>query len=408
MELQASSHPPAARPLSARMVGRLGLTPSRNLWLLAAAAFCMSFGMAAQNSVGNNFQVETLRMTAADRGIMEGGRELPGLLLVFISALAVAVPVPRLASFCIATMALQYFGFSFVTDIWQLIGLTAFGSIGMHMWMPLSRELNLSLGDKTQSGRALGFMAGVGSAGGLAGMVSVYLFAPGLGYRVMFLWAAIGLTVAALLVSRVRSPRPPGQEKRARFVIRREYSFYYLLQFLEGSARQIWGSFAMFTLVATYGIDVRTVTVMLIVNSLLTTFVNPRIGIWIDQWGERKALMVGYGGLILVFAAFGLNTTGWLAIAIYFTYSTMFAFQMAVPSYLHKVARPGDLSPSLAMGVTFEHLAGVAIPVIGGILWVTYGYTYAFLVGALVSTICFLAVTRLPGGRLVTTEATAR
>ena len=41
-------------------------------------------------------------------------------------------------------MALQYLGYSFVTDIWQLIGLTIFGSIGFHLWAPLQRELNLS------------------------------------------------------------------------------------------------------------------------------------------------------------------------------------------------------------------------------------------------------------------------
>lgn len=407
MAVHAPAHQPPRGTILDRLLGRLGLTASRNLLLLAGAAFCLTFGMAAQNAVGNNFQVETLQMTAADRGIMEGGRELPGLLLVFISAVAVAVPVPRLAAFCVGTMALQYLGFSFVTDVWQLIGLVVFGSVGFHMWMPLSRELNLSLGDKSRSGRALGFMAGVGSAGGLIGMVTVYVFAPALGYRTMFLWAAIGLAIAAALVSQVKSPRPPEHEKRARFVIRREYSFYYLLNFLEGSARQIWGSFAMFTLVKNYGIDVRTVTMMLIVNSLITIFMNPRIGMWIDQWGERRALMVGYGGLILVFAAFALNTDGWLAIAIYFTYSTMFAFNMATPSYLHKIARPGELSPSLAMGVTFEHLAGIAIPVIGGMLWVTYGYRYAFLVGAAVAVICFVAVTRLPKGKLVPVDATA-
>jgi predicted MFS family arabinose efflux permease len=217
----------------------------------------------------------------------------------------------------------------------------------------------------------------------------------------MFLWAAVGLTAASVFVSMVKSPRAPEHEKRARFILRREYSFYYLLTFLEGSARQIWGSFAMFTLVKNFGIDVRTVTMMLIVNSLFTVFMNPRIGVWIDQWGERKALMVGYGLLICVFGSFALNTQAWLAIAIYFTYSTVFAFNMATPSYLHKITRPGELSPSLAMGVTFEHLAGVAIPVIGGELWVTYGYTYAFLVGAAIATICLFTVSRLPRGKLV-------
>jgi predicted MFS family arabinose efflux permease len=384
-----------------RILARFGLSYSRNLGLLAAAGFCLAFGMAAQNAVGNNFQVETLGMTAADRGLMEGGRELPGLLMVAISALAVAVPVPKLALLTVGTMAVQYFGFSFVTDIWQLIALTVFGSIGFHMWAPLSRELNLSLGDKSRSGRALGFMGGVGSAGGLIGMIMVFILAPSLGYRAMFLFSSVALTASAVLLGRVTSPRTPDHEVRKRFVLRREYSFYYVLTFLEGSARQIWGSFAMFTLVKTYGIDVRTVTAMLIANSLLTVYMNPKIGAWIDQWGERKALMVGYGGLTLVFAGFAFTTEAWQAIAVFFTYSTMYAFNMATPSYLHKIARPGELSPSLAMGVTAEHLAGVAIPVVGGLLWVTYGYTFAFLIGAFVATVCLVTVTRLPRGRLV-------
>lgn len=394
-------------PFVTPFLATLGLASTRNLLLLAGTAFCLSFGMAAQNAVGNNFQVETLQMTAADRGIMEGGRELPGLLLVLISALTVALPVPRLAMICIMTMAVQYLGYSFVGDVWQLIGLTIFGSIGFHMWMPLQRELNLSIGDKSQSGRALGLMGGIGSAGALTGMGLVYAFAPSLGYRTMFLWAFLGLVAGAILVTFVKSPRAPGHEKRARFILRREYSFYYMLTFLEGSARQIWGSFAMFTLVKNFGIDVRTVTLMLVINSLLTTFLNPKIGVWIDQWGERKALMVCYAGLITVFTIFALNTAPWVAIAIFFAYSTMFAFSMATPSYLHKIARPGELSPSLAMGVSFEHLAGVAIPIVGGMLWVTYGYTYAFLVGAFVSVICFAAVTQLPKGRLIKAESAA-
>jgi predicted MFS family arabinose efflux permease len=357
--------------------------------------------------VATNFQIETLGMTAADRGFMEGSREISGLLLVFISAATVAVAVPRLGMFALATLAIQYFCFSFVESIWQLIVLTAFGGIGLHMWMPLSRELGLSLADKSHSGRALGFIAGVTSAGALAGMVSVFVWAPVLGYRTMFLWSGVAVGAAALLVARTKSPRAAHEEVRKRFVFRREYSFYYVLAFLEGAARQIWFSFAMFTLVKNFGIDIRTVTAMLIANSLLTLFLNPRIGAWIDQWGERKSLMVGYGGLIVVFVGFSLSVEHWQAMTIYFAYSTMFAFSMAASSYLHKIARPGELSPSLAMGVTVEHVAGVGIPVIGGMIWVTYGYQFAFMVGAIVAAICFLTVTRLPRGKLVSAETAA-
>jgi predicted MFS family arabinose efflux permease len=91
-----------------------------------------------------------------------------------------------------------------------------------------------------------------------------------------------------------------------------------------------------------------------------------------------------------------------VAIAIFFTYSTLFAFNMlASPSYINKIARPGELSPSLAMGITCEHVVGVFIPIIGGYLGVLYGFEYTFLIGTAVAIICFGVVTRLPRGRLV-------
>ena len=65
----------------------------------------------------------------------------------------------------------------------------------------------------------------------------------------------------------MKSPREEGEARKARFVFRREYSFYYLLTLLEGSARQIWGCFAMFTIVKKFDVDVRTVTIMLAINA---------------------------------------------------------------------------------------------------------------------------------------------
>lgn len=395
---------------AARAFRRLGLAPSRSLILLACVAFFVSFGMSAQNSVGTNFQVETLKMTALDRGFMETGREIPGLFLVLISALSAALPVPFLAAVSVVTMALQYLGYSQVTAIWQLIGLTIFGSIGFHMWAPLQRELNVSLVDKSTVGRVLGFMAGVASAGALTGMASVWLFAPTLGYRTMFLWAAMSLVIASVLVWRAKSPRKEGA-RRARILYRREYSFYYLLTMLQGAARQIWGVFAMLAIVQQFHVDVRTVTIMLAINSLLTVFMNPRIGVWVDQWGERKSMMIGYGILVFVFLTFGLNmggllanpivSTSMLAILIYFTYSTLYSFNdFASTSYINQIARPGELGPSLAMGITTEHVVGVIVPIVGGLIGVAYGYEYTFLIGTMISVVCFAVVTRLPKGKL--------
>ena len=60
-------------------------------------------------------------------------------------------------------------------------------------------------------------------------------------------------------------------------------------------------------------------------------------------------------------------------------------------TYLNKIAPPQDLKPTLAMGVTMNHVAAVSVPLIGGLAWASFGYQIIFIGGAvftLISLIC--------------------
>src|SRR5207248_9626472 len=66
-----------------------------------------------------------------------------------------------------------------------------------------------------------------------------------------------------------------------------------------------------------------------------------------------------------------------------------FAFSLGINSYLGRIAPPEDVTPSLVMGSTVNHIAAVGVPVVGGLLWSTVGYQVTFLAGA---ATCLLSV----------------
>jgi hypothetical protein len=85
--------------------------------------------------------------------------------------------------------------------------------------------------------------------------------------------------------------------------------------------------------------------------------------------------------------------------ALFVTDNVLFTFGVGFTTYLHRIVRPSELTPSLAMGTTMNHVAAVVIPVTGALLWQATGnYQVPFLVGAVISALSFGSMLRLPHG----------
>ena len=63
---------------------------------------------------------------------------------------------------------------------------------------------------------------------------------------------------------------------------------------------------------------------------------------------------------------------------------------IALTTYLHKIAPEEDLKPSLAMGITMNHIAAVAAPLVGGFAWHYFGYQVIFFCGAFFALISLI------------------
>jgi hypothetical protein len=92
-------------------------------------------------------------------------------------------------------------------------------------------------------------------------------------------------------------------------------------------------------------------------------------------------LTINYCGHFIVFLGFALAQDVWLLYAFYLGYNFLFTFSIGTTTYLRKIARKEDIAPSLAMGVSWAHVAAVAVPVAGAALWTQLGYQFPFIFG---------------------------
>jgi hypothetical protein len=68
-----------------------------------------------------------------------------------------------------------------------------------------------------------------------------------------------------------------------------------------------------------------------------------------------------------------------------------FNFAIAINTFFQKIADPGDIAPSMAMGFTINHIAAVVLPAVGGLLWLI-DYRIPFIAGAGLSVISLMLV----------------
>jgi hypothetical protein len=122
----------------------------------------------------------------------------------------------------------------------------------------------------------------------------------------------------------------------------------------------------------------------------------PLIGRLVTVWGERRALLIEYAGLAIVFLAYGgIYYFGWgvlIAAALYVLDHLFFAMALALKTYFQKIADPGDIAPTAAVAFTINHIAAVFLPVLLGLLWLVSPMAVFILAAAMASTSFALAL----------------
>ncbi|MGE5583276.1 MAG: MFS transporter [Bacillota bacterium] len=361
----------------------------------------------------NNYLSHIFNISAKIRGYLEFPREMPGFLVAVISGVLIFLADVHLLGLAIGLTALGLVGQSFA--VWRgqpqfgwMIGSMLIWSVGTHLFLPLSSSVSLRFSDPAGAGKSLGRLNGVNTAAYIIGCALIWAlmdwwkFSYGMVFRLaaIFSLAAVG----CLLIMKVKpQPQPEKGGPRLKLVFRKEYSLFYWLNVLFGARKQVFLTFAPWVLIKIYHQNAGTFAALLITASLIGVFFKPWLGRMIDRVGERKILMAE--ALSLIFICLGYGFAGHLGIGDYAIYLLFFCFvcdqllfaaSMARTTYLHKrLVVESDLTPTLSMGVSLDHLVSMTVPVLGGLLWEAYGFESIFLAAALIAGINLFAASKV-------------
>lgn len=373
-------------------------TLRRDWTLFGLLTFLFSFGFGVYAGVFQNFLRDTLHAGPLQLGALESLREVPGLLAALTAGTLAALAEARVAALGLLITAVGIGLTGSVGDFSAVVAVSVFWSIGFHLWAAMAPAITLTLARGQEGGRHLGRMAAIGSlatpaALGLAWMMA--RFVPRSFYAVYFFVAGAAILGAAVLCTRL-STHAAGAP-RARLIFRREYSLYYLLTFLEGCRRQIFHIFASYALIVVYKVPLPAMLALQFTNAILIAITAPAIGRVVDRQGERGPLTFYSIGLILVFLGYATLKSVGVLYALFLIDNVLFTFGVGLTTYLHRIVRPNELTPCLAMGTTMNHIAAVTVPVTGAWLWAHYqNYQIPFWVGVALAIVALIATRWLP------------
>lgn len=363
-------------------------TAQRDWLLLAAATIAFGFGFGIYTGTAPSFAIGVLQLERTQLGWLESLREVPGLLTAAIVGLVAAITAPRLALVSLLVVAAGFAATGQVRTFWPLVACNVLWSIGLHVWLTVQPSLTLSLSRAGHHGHALGLMSRYLALAVIGGLLFVRVAAGTLGFTTTFLISGLGASLGGFFLARIQQAR--GGQIQQRLVFRRAYWRYYGLMLLDGGRRQVVQTFALLILVLEFKVSLEAVAVLLLVNNALTMVAAPIVGRWTDRLGERRVLSSYY---LLVAGVFFLYTQitalagltqwppQWLFYVIFAIDNLLFTASVGIQTYIRHTAPPEDLSASLAMGLTWNHIAAVTVPAAAGMIWAAYGYERIFACG---------------------------
>jgi predicted MFS family arabinose efflux permease len=270
-------------------------------------------------------------------------------------------------------------------------------SIGYHYYATRQTSLTLQWTTPEKTPEMLGRIVAVGSATSIVTFVLIWLtfdFAA-LNFRWVYMIGG-GVTMVAAVVCWIAYPRfPVGVEQHRHLVIRRRYWLFYLLSFMGGARRQIFVVFAGFLMVEKFGFGVEDITLLFLLNAAINMWLAPRIGRFVARWGERRALILEYIGLIGVFAGYAVVENAALAAGLYVVDHLFFALSLAINSYFQKIADAADIASTAGVSFSIDHTAAVTVPVVLGFLWLT-SPALVFLIGSAMAAFSLLLALNVP------------
>ena len=386
-----------------KLSARIASMP-RELVLFIAASLALGVAFSMFDSTFNNFLNERYALTGFQRSFLEFPRELPGFLVMFVSALLAFLCSRRLGavSMLLAMAGALLIAFAAPTYGWMVLWLFIY-STGQHLFMPVASTIGMELARDGQVGQRLGQLNAVRNLAAIFGsfLVSIGFRFLGFSFQTVFLIAAVALFIAALLLFGMQRQKV---EPASTFLqLHKEYRLFYILAVLYGTRKQLFITFAPWVLVTVFQQPTSILATLFAIGGVIGILFQPVLGWAIDNFGERAVL--ASEAVLLVFVCFGYGFSKFLfsaeiafllVCACFLLDQMLMSVGMARSTYMKKIAKEqAHIQPALSASVTIDHLFSIGAALLGGWIWNSLGFQYVFLFGAVIAVINLFAALRV-------------
>ena len=376
----------------------LSTTQTRPMYVyLMVLSFAQAAAFLGWNTLYTNFAVEVVGLTGQQNGVVQSVRELPGLLSVLVLFFLLFVSEVRLTSLAILLCGAGVMLTGLFPTFSGQIFWTFVLSMGFHIFETTNQSLILQYFSKVEAPLVIGRLRALTSAGSFFMGAAILIFSRYLEYRHLFFIAG-AVAIAAGAWGLFQHPEVKGLPvQRKGVVLRWRYWLFYALTCLAGARRQIFTVFAAFLLVQKFQFSLFHMSLLFLFNNLVTWMLNPYIGKAINAFGERKLLSLKYAMVVGVCVSYVFCSSPYIAAGLYIIDQILFSFTVSIRTFFQKIADREDIAPSMAVGVTVNHIAAVFVPLVGGILWMV-DYRIPFVLGTVfaVASLCLVQCIRTP------------
>jgi len=391
------------------MIKRLkSLDKSMLIYLCIIALTALGVGLS--NDVLSNYFKEAYKVTTFERGFIEFPRELPGVCVIFVMAGLSLLPDIRISmlSQLLSIIGIATLGF-FTPSFSVMLIFIFINSMGMHLFMPLQDSIGMSLIKEGHLGKKMGQFKGITTAFSM--FASLFVF---IGFRMgffsfttkikwIFICSAFFLFIVFLLMfllernvhESIRS------NKKIKFIFRKEYKYYYILVVMFGVQKQMMIVYGPWMLIELVGKGADTLAILGMLGSFVGIFFIPAIGRWLDRFGIKAILYADALSFIGVYLVYGLLSAGFfsgklaiiglpvfLAYALFIVDKMSNQLGMVRTIYLRTIAvDPSDVTPTLSLGLSIDHVVSITCAFLGGIVWTYWGPQYIFFLASALSCV---------------------
>ena len=364
------------------------------LYVLAAGS---SIAFSTWAALLNNFVVEVANFSGREIGILQSLREIPGFLAFTVVFLLVYFRQQNLSALSLILLGAGTAITGFFPSFLGLYITTVLMSIGFHYLETMQTSLSLQWLTKEEAPHELGKILSIRAASTL-GVLSI-IYSVLLLFQTSYEWiyASAGLSAVIMgIFCRFSFPKfLEKTEQHKEIILRKRYWLYYSLTFLAGARRQIFMVFAGFLLIQKFGFPLDKMVLLILINSAITIWAAPKLGILIGKIGERRALTLEYLGLIIIFLSYAVVDSLYVASTLYILDNILFSMSLAIKTYFQKIADPADIASTAGVSFTINHIASVLLPAVLGLVWIQNHRT-VFVIGAFITGISLILSRVIP------------